>query len=145
MKNILPLVLIFASFYLGAAPIDAQTEHPIDISFEQCLSLDKNMTTRGMAGCATEAEKQWDIELNRVYAALMSKLDKPAKEKLKAAQRAWITYKELEVENMYSIYQYIHESGNGGTILIPMQAMDKLEITKTRTLELDGYLSIIEP
>ncbi|MDO6515073.1 hypothetical protein Q4486_13085 [Neptuniibacter sp. 2_MG-2023] len=59
------------------------------------------------------------------------------------SQRAWVKYKELEIESISSIYRYSFQSKNGGTMLIPMHAMDELEITKSRTLELAGYLSIL--
>ncbi|MFW1678830.1 lysozyme inhibitor LprI family protein [Pontibacter sp. JAM-7] len=144
MKKILIFSLLLASsLSVGADPRENEELHPIDVNLTHCLSLEKNMTTSGMERCTIEAIKEWDSELNRTYKALMSQLDTPSKEQLKLAQRAWVKYKELEIKNISSIYRYSFHSGNGGSMLIPMQAMDELEITKSRTLELTGYLSII--
>ena len=144
MKKTLIISLLLASSLDAVAdPLAKEERHPIDVNFEHCLSLDKNMTTYGMEKCTIESAKEWDVELNQVYKALMNKLDAPSKEKLRMSQRAWVKYKELEIESISSIYRYSFQSKNGGTMLIPMHAMDELEITKSRTLELAGYLSIL--
>jgi uncharacterized protein YecT (DUF1311 family) len=144
MKKLIALLSVALSpLCMADGNIEPSDLHPIDQSLEQCLSLEENMTTAGMERCTYEATQQWDKELNKTYKALMSKLDAESQDKLRSAQRAWVAYKELELNNMASIYRYSFHNGLGGTMLISMQAMDELELTKTRTLELSGYLSVL--
>lgn len=109
---------------------------PIDQEFEACLA--DNQTTAGMTNCTNEALVKWDAELNAVYSELRSNLDEKGKASLLSAQRAWIAYKELEIENISTIYASFE-----GTMFIPMRANEILELTKSRTLELQGYLSLV--
>lgn len=136
-------VLLLTSLTVSANPLDKEASHPIDANFEHCLSLEENMTTAGMERCTIEASREWDLELNRIYKALMSRLDAPSKEQLKLAQRAWVQYKELEIKNISSIYGYSFQNGNGGSMLIPAQAMDELEITRSRALALAKFYSMM--
>lgn len=116
----------------------AEPKHQIDENLKQCLAKKENMTTAGMVACTNVAIQEWDKELNISYKALMDKLDAKAKEKLKNSQRAWIKYRDLEYENIESIYE-----GLDGSMYIQMQAMDKLKIIKARVLELNSYLSTL--
>ncbi len=144
MKKVLTLTAtIFSSLCLADIPVCKTEVHPIDVNLEYCLSQEENMTTIGMKECTEQAAEEWDQELNHVYKDLMRRLDPESKEKLRSAQRAWIKYKELEVNNISSIYGYSFQNVNGGTMLIPMEAAAILEITKARALELSSYLSIL--
>jgi uncharacterized protein YecT (DUF1311 family) len=53
--------------------------------------------------CASDEAKRVDIELNNVYRKLLETLsdDHNAVTKTKAAQRAWVTYREAYIEAMY--------------------------------------------
>jgi uncharacterized protein YecT (DUF1311 family) len=144
MKKLLPaLTLAFSPLCMAEGYIEPSDVHPIEKSLEECLAIEENMTSSGMERCAYQATQEWDKELNKVYKQLMSKLDAQAQDELRKAQRAWVSYKELELNNMSSIYRYSFQNGEGGSFLIPMQAMDELELTKTRALTLSGYLSIL--
>jgi len=115
---------------------NALTAQSIDQEFEACLAA--NQTTAGMTNCTNEALVKWDSELNAVYSELRTHLDENGKASLLSAQRAWIAYKELEIKNISAIYASFE-----GTMYIPMRAQEILEITKSRTLELQGYLSLV--
>lgn len=62
--------------------------------------FDTAKTQLEMNACAAEKYKQADAELNRVYKAVLEKYkdDKVVIDKLRAAQRAWIAYRDAEVE-----------------------------------------------
>lgn len=60
-----------------------------------CENADSNYEMRECA--AKELEKQ-DAELNRQYGLVMKKLDKEGIEKLKKAQRAWISFRDAQCE-----------------------------------------------
>ena len=51
-----------------------------------------------MNRCAAEEYKKADAELNKVYQQLLPKLEAPHKEKLKAAQLAWLSFRDAHCE-----------------------------------------------
>lgn len=111
--------------------------HPTDEFLEACLA--KEITTVGMMNCMNEAYERWDAELNKVYKALRSALNPTQKKVLKAAQLKWIKYRDSEFELIDSIY-----SSFEGTMYIPMNAGERVEIVKKRVLELGAYLDLTE-
>jgi len=56
-----------------------------------------------MNACANEETKRADDELNRIYKLLLIKVcdDALAKGKIRAAQNAWIKYRDTYIEAMY--------------------------------------------
>ncbi len=110
----------------------------IDLEHDQCL---KGLIDDGrMAHCTEKAAVLWDHELNRVYQELMKNhLNEPGRQALKASQRQWIKQRDAElafIEAMYRRPEFI------GTMFTPMQAMDKLVVTKQRVDRLYGYLTL---
>jgi uncharacterized protein YecT (DUF1311 family) len=71
-------------------------------AYTKCI--DKAITQTAMHVCANEELQRVDVELNRVYLKLLSATrDQPdATEKIRASQRAWITYRDAYIEAMYS-------------------------------------------
>lgn len=61
---------------------------------------DTAMTTVSMADCAEKDRRDTDKELNRVYKQLMKRheSDSAFKTKLKKAQRAWLAFRDQELE-----------------------------------------------
>ena len=73
-----------------------------------------------------------DAALNKAYKRTMSKLSKKAQAKLRVSQRAWIKFRDREVE-------IVAEGNRGGTIA-PMEAnLRATELTKLRTKYLQRY------
>ena len=60
-------------------------------------------TQSEMNSCAGEEAKRVDEELNRVYKQLLSKVrgNPLATAKIRAAQRAWVTYRDASIEARY--------------------------------------------
>jgi len=56
-----------------------------------------------MTVCASAEAKRVDDELNRVYKLLLSKVrgNPVATAKIRAAQRAWVAYRDTYIEAMY--------------------------------------------
>ena len=48
--------------------------------------------------CAGDEFQKADARLNRIYANLLKQMQGPAVEKLKAAERVWIQYRDLHCE-----------------------------------------------
>ncbi|NVK42937.1 MAG: DUF1311 domain-containing protein [Oceanospirillaceae bacterium] len=135
MNSALPLILTLVSI----APLAvANDSHPIDSGLDLCLSQEQHYSTAGVLDCIDAATRQWDTELNDAYRELMSQLQPSQQLALKAAQRAWLSYRDREYETADAIY-----GGLEGTMYLPMHAMRVLRITKTRALELGDYLSLL--
>jgi uncharacterized protein YecT (DUF1311 family) len=96
----------------------------------------KFTTQMDLNKCAVDNLKSGDKVLNDVYQALMAKQDEGAsKQRLKAAQRAWIAFRDRECA-----FEVGPQEG-GGTIW-PMENAGCLEgITATRIRELKQAIS----
>lgn len=117
-----------------------EKKHPIDKAFDACMDNEKNQTTAGMVECADRAYKAWDKELNIAYNKLMSKLNPPGKQSLKAAQLEWIKYRDSQSKLFNAMYDQLQ-----GTMYIPIFAYRGALIVKARTLELQDLSELVEP
>ncbi len=111
---------------------------PIEAADKACK--DKAMSTASMSDCADASYRRWDAELNRVYAELRGKIDKPAQTALKESQQKWLAYRDNENKTIGAIYHLMQ-----GTMYVPMRADDAREIVKARVTQLRGYLSLFAP
>lgn len=78
-----------------------------------------------------------DAELNRVYARLVKKLDKEGVAKLKKAQRAWIAYRNGEME-------FAADAARGGSMAPMLHSGTGARLTKARIQDLDRHLAEYE-
>lgn len=118
--------------------LDGNSRGNIEIIERKILNcLDKNNTTNSMIECMDKAGKMWDDELNRVYGLLKSKLKPSGQKALTISQRAWIKYRDLEFENINSIY-----SNFQGTMYGPMRLDHRVQVIKQRVSELQSYLDL---
>ncbi|MCA1178796.1 MULTISPECIES: lysozyme inhibitor LprI family protein [unclassified Pantoea] len=128
MKKWLPILCLLAS---GVAM--AQT-HPLDQLLQQCL--DKESSTLGMSQCYSSANKGWDKEMNLQYNQVMKKLTGEPKDKLRAAQRAWLAYRDSWMEASRSYFLSSQGSmaalsvGAQGVSLVRNQALMLQSINK---------------
>jgi uncharacterized protein YecT (DUF1311 family) len=127
-------IILFCSLNLVFGQTD--NKHNIDIELQNCLDSSENYTTKGMTDCVIQATVKWDKELNKNYQKLLTLLTAEQKEKLRIAQRQWVAYRDKEIELSNQIY-----SDMEGTMWIPISAETKLELTKQRTLVLEGYIA----
>jgi uncharacterized protein YecT (DUF1311 family) len=134
MSNKLFFVLIF--FILIPIRVLSQDNNPIDKELTECM--DKNPSTMGLLDCIDIAYQKWDDELNTYYKKLTNILDDEGKINLKEAQRKWIEFRDLEFKNIQSIYSF-----KEGTMYLPMQALDRMEIVKKRAMELGSYYNLL--
>lgn len=111
-------------------------EYQIDIELQNCLDSSENYTTKGMTDCIIVATEKWDKELNKKYQELLTLLTNEQIEKLKIAQRHWIEYRDKEIEFSNQIYTDMQ-----GTMWIPVAAQTKLELSKQRAIEIEGYIA----
>lgn len=97
---------------------------------QPCADL---MSQHEMNRCAADEHKKADAELNKVYQQLLPKLEGEQKEKLKVAQRAWLTFRDAHCE--YEAFAF-----DGGSMQ-PLIRFSCLEaVTRERTKQLRGAL-----
>ena len=109
-----------------------EEKHPIDLELER--RLDADPSTVGMMEAYKQTANDWDKLLNENYKALMQKLSKEQQDKLRASQREWIKYRDLEAAFRASFY-----GGFDGTIYLLAPGMFQCSFVRDRALTL-GYL-----
>jgi len=119
---------------LAATPFFAQES-------EQYLICDEKANTqREMLVCASEEAKRVDAELNDMYRMLLKNAsnDAEAINKIKKAERAWISYRDAYIEAMYPADDKQTQYGS----IFPMQA-NLLRAKLTRE-HLDDVKALVE-
>ena len=76
-------------------------------------------------------EKEWDKELNIVYQKIMKIANPVTKNKLRNAQRAWIKFRDSEVEK-----SYYTNNPNVGSIGVLFSLNTAAKLTEERTVQL---------
>lgn len=94
-----------------------------------------------MNACAADEFKQADRELNEAYAALLKKegADRTFVKKLRAAQRAWIAFRDAEMEATYACDPT--QVPCWGSMLPMSMASYKAKLTRDRTARLRQLLN----
>ena len=78
-----------------------------------------------------KTEEEWDKELNIVYQKIMKVADAVTKNKLRNAQRAWIKFRDSEVEK-----SYYTNNPNGGSMGILFSLNTATKLTEERAVQL---------
>lgn len=117
----------------------------IGIITAQCIEEPGGYTTAGMSQCTFSEAEGWDVLLNREYQtarAFAQNLDADDKvdfptyavraDKLLAAQRAWITFRDANCASDYAIW-------GAGTMRQIMGASCHLQMTAERAIALHDY------
>ena len=78
-----------------------------------------------------KTEEDWDKELNIVYQKIMKVADPVTKNKLRNAQRAWIKFRDSEVEK-----SYYTNNPNGGSMGILFSLNTAAKLTEERAVQL---------
>ena len=112
MKTLLALVL----FALCVTPVFAQSQQEMNREAEASF---------------TKA----DAELNRVYAKVIATLDDESKPELKAAQRAWVAFRDAQ-----ATFQ-MNQEARGGSMAPMIYAGVRASLTKARIAQLKELLN----
>jgi uncharacterized protein YecT (DUF1311 family) len=108
MKNSilrLSFILLTAIFLLNSVPCHSQDsmQYRTQESAQYRACMEKAYAQMSMNICADAEYKRVDSEMNGVYQRLLSKAEKVpgATVKIKAAERAWILYRDAYMEALY--------------------------------------------
>jgi uncharacterized protein YecT (DUF1311 family) len=97
-------------------------------------------TQSGANACARYKYEQADVQMNKVYAQLMSELggkDDKNQQKLKQAQQLWLQYRDANCESESSIYE-------GGSIRPAVYNHCLATTTEERTRRMKTFLAEIK-
>jgi uncharacterized protein YecT (DUF1311 family) len=122
-------------FFLSAALLSIAFCGPPAQAQQTATPCDQAVTQVDMNTCSADQYKKADARLNAVYAALLKwlKSDKVATEKLIAAEKEWIRYRDLHCDGV------MHQS-EGGSIAPLMWSSCMEALTKDRVEEIkNGY------
>lgn len=110
----------------------------IDINLTDCLATGENQTTYGMIQCIDTAYFAWDVELNKYYKLLMTVLTEEEKEKLKTAQKAWITMRDADIS-----FIGLYSENLEGSMYRVSANYHTMEIMRLRALQLRSFYTEI--
>jgi uncharacterized protein YecT (DUF1311 family) len=127
--------LAFGSIAIaGTAPAPAATAAA---SGDKCM--DNAQSQAAMDACASQSLAAADKELNQVYQQVLAKYasDKVFTAKLRTAQKAWVAFRDAELEARYPASDKSLQYGS----VYPMCANNELEaMTRKRIEELRAWL-----
>jgi uncharacterized protein YecT (DUF1311 family) len=130
MKRIVPCLLLIL-FLLSAAGAKAQKQR-------QTNPCENAPSQYEADECAHKEYVAADAELNKAYNRLASKLeDREQRAQLKAAELAWIKYRDSNCDFEDSFYK-------GGTMRPMIESFCKTDMTRARTARLREQLKNLE-
>lgn len=134
MKNITIWTTLAASFILLTAgfllPTKASNSH---LQLAQQPNCQSPQTTADMNMCASQEFQAADKKLNQVYQQLQSKLKSKQQQRLTAAQRSWLKFRDDSCN--YEMGQF-----EGGTLAGSTYGYCRARVTQERVKDLEGYL-----
>lgn len=126
---------------LSIASVLHAAEKPVDpvaTTLQHYLDDAANASTSGQTECIGNAQKMWDLRMNRAYRRLMIELPSPAASSLRIAQRHWLAFRDSEIKAQSDLY-----GTRQGTMYAPMEATDAMLLIQDRAKELEGYVRVL--
>ena len=116
--------------FLIACQVNFAQKHQLDKEFEKTYNDTRENGMNGALANEMLSENMiadWDIELNRVYKELMTKLPDYKKTQLKESQRKWIEYRDLNFKLLNDIDK---------DVMYPQPKSREMQFIRQRVLEL---------
>jgi uncharacterized protein YecT (DUF1311 family) len=130
MKTTVFFFLVLCAFVVLSGSAAAAQKQPAKKPSAQKKQPCANAVTQAeMNRCAFDEYQKADAELNRIYPQVMSKLGAEHKEKLKAAQIAWIKFRDAHCECEAAVVE-------GGSMEPLLRATCLEQTTRDRTKQL---------
>jgi uncharacterized protein YecT (DUF1311 family) len=107
---------------------DLGDQHPIDVANDACQ--DDDSSTLGISRCLAEAAARWDRQLNINYQRLINVLDAEKQAPVKAAQRAWLAWRDAQFAAISATYQ------REGTMWGLVSAGHRLDLVREQAVRL---------
>ncbi len=120
--------LLLLSLIFPVIGLAAQPGENIDKQLQDC-KLHANSTADN-AACYSRAIQQWDGELNKQYQLLLKTQPADVRQKITAAQRSWLHYRDGYNEAIAAYYQQ-----QQGTIWPLVAAEAKLNVIRDKAID----------
>jgi len=120
------LFAVYAAF--GDFPVHAAGQ-----TGQEALPCNSETTTAGMRNCENLRYGQAQKALDSAYALLMKQLDAGGKEKLRAAQSAWLQFRQADAD-------FEAQLAEGGTLAPLIKITVMADLTEARTAQLKKSL-----
>jgi uncharacterized protein YecT (DUF1311 family) len=134
-RVMMPLLLLaLVPLVLAAAAVP----DPTTVALQRCLDDAANASTAGQTQCEADAARAFDRRMNIAYATLMRKLPPAAAQRLRLAQRAWLTFRSAEADARGALY-----ATRQGTMYVPMAAGDATNVIRDRAVQLEAYRQVL--
>ncbi|MBD2729782.1 lysozyme inhibitor LprI family protein [Nostoc sp. FACHB-892] len=130
---VLASMLTLSSLDTHTMTIAGTTPDLVEIRLVQKFNCNNPQTQTAINECAKLSYQNADKKLNQVYQFLLPTLERSRKQKLIAAQLAWIKFRDTNCEFERSKYE-------GGSIASSIYSGCLENTTKLRTQELQEYL-----
>ena len=100
---------------------------------------DNAKTQLEMNQCSAAEQKNAEAELNSLYKHLIARASNPAyRKKIEAAQKAWIAYRDAELEAKYPAQD---KRGEYGSVYPMCSANDRTDLIRERIEEIKSLLN----
>lgn len=99
-------------------------------SAAESATCENATSTAAMRECEIARLKRADAGMNAAYRSLQAKLDQRGKDKLRAAQQAWIRFRDAEAD-------YQADAARDGTLAPLLAASVQADLTEARRRELE--------
>jgi len=128
-------IVLAGAIALAAGPAMAVDQALIEQSyseaFRQCLDRPEGQSTHGMIACVSAELELQDAALNVAYREALTRLVPRQQAKLRAAQRAWVAFRDADCAAHYD-----EEGGSMSTISANFCVLRR---TVERTIELEDF------
>jgi uncharacterized protein YecT (DUF1311 family) len=121
------LIAALCALPCAPAPALGQSAAP---SAAESAACENARSTAAMRECEIARLKRADEGMNAAYRSLQSKLDQRGKDKLRAAQQAWIKFRDAEAA-------YQADAARDGTLAPLIAASAQADLTEARRKELE--------
>ncbi|MFN6492666.1 lysozyme inhibitor LprI family protein [Nostoc sp. DedQUE03] len=126
-------ILAFSSLYTPSVTTASTTSNLPKMHLAQKLNCNNAQTQAAINECTKLSYQNADKKLNQVYQQLLPNLNRTRKQKLIAAQQAWIKFRDSNCEFEKSAYE-------GGSLASTIYFSCLENTTKERTQQLQEYL-----
>lgn len=134
---VLACVLSVATAVHAQAPKSAAKQAAVPHTSDGMACDSPNQSQAGLNQCANNGAKSADAELNRVYAKVLAAnaTDKAFLEKFKAAQRAWVVFRDAQIAARYPSPE------DYGSVLPMCQSGEYEQLTRDRIKQLNAWVA----
>jgi uncharacterized protein YecT (DUF1311 family) len=138
VKSLTLAGLALAAFAASPAAAAPPAKDPTEAALDRCLNDPAKFSTAAQVDCEAQANRAYDRRMNVAYAALIKTLPAPAAQQLRQSQRAWLAFLTAERTAAGALY-----ATRQGTMYVPMAASSMTNVTRDRTLQLEGYVRVM--